>query len=382
METSQNLTKHCKICSNALFNEPLLKYENMPSLAQHLPDQEGIKNDHGVDLNIYQCSGCGLVQLDIEPVPYYKEVIRAVAYSPAMKEFRLKQFSDFLEKYNLKNKKVLEIGSGRGEYLSLMGQAGAESYGLEYSQAAVDECIKNGLSVSQGFVDNENFKIPNAPFEAFFIVSFFEHLPKPNQVLLGIKNNLADGAVGIVEVPNFDMMLRDHLFSEFMRDHLFYFTKQTLTTTLELNGFEVLNIQEIWQNYILSATVKKRSRIDLSAFAEYQAKIKKEIDDYLSHFKDVAIWGAGHQAFAIMSMMNLGGRIKYVVDSAPFKQGKFTPATHIPIVAPENLNSNPVDAVIIMTGSYSDEVKKIMREKFDKNIHVAILRDFGLEIEK
>jgi hypothetical protein len=77
--------------------------------------------------------------------------------------------------------------------------------------------------------------------------------------------------------------------------------------------------------------------------------------------------------------MKLADKIKYVVDSAPFKQNKYTPATHIPIVSPDTLDSDPVDAVIVMAASYSDEVAKIMRQRFDKNINVAILRDFGLE---
>ncbi len=77
--------------------------------------------------------------------------------------------------------------------------------------------------------------------------------------------------------------------------------------------------------------------------------------------------------------MNLGGKIRYVVDSAAFKQGKYTPATHIPIVAPETLGSDPVDAVIVMAASYSDEVARILRQKFPAGLEVVILRDFGLE---
>jgi hypothetical protein len=122
----------------------------------------------------------------------------------------------------------------------------------------------------------------------------------------------------------------------------------------------------------------------LSDFQSYQAKLKNETEKYLSLFKDkkVAIWGASHQALAILSLLNLSGRIEYVIDSAKFKQGKFTPATHIPIVAPDKLNSDPVDAVIVMAAGYSDEVVKIIRQKFDKKINISILRDFGLEIIK
>ena len=65
---------------------------------------------------------------------------------------------------------------------------------------------------------------------------------------------------------------------------------------------------------------------------------------------------------------------------------KYTPATHIPIVSPEMLDYDPVEAIIVISGSYSNEVSKIIRRKYksrleDKvsGVNVAILKDFGLE---
>jgi len=109
----------------------------MPRAAQFLPDAESLENDKGVDLEVCQCSGCGLVQLSNDPVPYYKEIIRAAAFSEEMKGFRMKQFTNFIQKCSLKGKKVIEIGCGRGEYLSIMQQFGIEAYGLEHSEESV-----------------------------------------------------------------------------------------------------------------------------------------------------------------------------------------------------------------------------------------------------
>jgi len=371
----------CRVCGNKFFKEPLLRYENMPKAAQFLPDTETLESDKGVDLEVCQCSGCGLVQLSNDPVPYYKEVIRATTISKEMKEFRIKQFANFVQKFSLKRKKNIEIGCGRGEYLSIMQQSGVEGYGLEYSEESVKQCTKDSLKVSKGFIANPDDKIDDAPFNAFFILNFLEHLPDPNSTLRGIYNNLTDDAVGLIEVPNFDMILRKKLFSEFIGDHLFYFTKETLSMTLRLSGFEVTECNEVWHDYIISTIVKKRQKLGISHFYKHQEQLKNEIEAYIHRFEDkkVAIWGAGHQALAIISLINLADKIKYVVDSAPFKQGKYTPATHIPIVSPEALGSDPVDAVIVMAASYSDEVAMIIRQKFDRNIDISILRDFGLE---
>jgi hypothetical protein len=93
----------------------------------------------------------------------------------------------------------------------------------------------------------------------------------------------------------------------------------------------------------------------------------------------VAVWGAGHQALAVLALADLGNKIAYVVDSAPFKQGRYTPATHIPIVSPEQLVENPIGAIIIMAASYSDEVARLIRKRHGNSIRVAVLRDYGLE---
>jgi SAM-dependent methyltransferase len=376
--------KTCRVCGLELFKEPLLEYENMPKAAQFMPDANSLAQDRGIYLEVLQCSGCGLVQLGSGPVPYYRDVIRAAIFSEEMKSFRRTQFDEFVRNYGLKGKKVLEIGCGRGEYLSLLGRSGVDAHGLEHSEDSVKECKKLNLNVSPGFVENSGYEIRYAPFNAFLMLNFLEHLPNPNETLRGIYNNMADGAVGLVEVPNFDMILRKKLFSEFVSDHLLYFTKSTLRNTMTNNGFDVLECNEIWHDYIISIVVRKNRQLDMSDFHDYESKLKNAIDTFVNLFNGgkIAIWGASHQAFTILALADLSEKIEFVVDSAAFKQGKYTPATHIPIVSPETLRSDPVDAVIVMAASYSDEVAMILRRDFDKRMHVAILRDYGLEYLK
>lgn len=376
-------TDNCRVCHNRFFMEPLLRYDNMPRVAQFLPGASSLECDKGIDLEICQCSGCGLVQLSNDPVHYHKDVIRAAAFSEEMKDFRKKQFDEFTKIFSLAGKKVIEIGCGRGEFLSIMRESIMDAYGVEHSEESVAQCVKNGLKVSKGFMKSDMDALSDAPFDAFFMLNFLEHLPDPNSVLRGIYENLSENAVGLVEVPNFDMILRNKLFSEFTSDHLFYFTRETFCSALRINGFDIVECNEVWHEYIISAFVRKRGRLDIDHFYKYQAKLKLEIEEYIGRFKEnkVAIWGAGHQALAIISMMDLAGRIKYVVDSATFKQGKYTPATHIRIVSPDALVADPVDGVIVMAASYSDEVARTIKNKFGEKPKVSILRDFGLEIK-
>lgn len=375
-------SRTCRVCGREFFQDPLLRYVGMPKAAQNFPDETALPYETGVDLEVCQCVGCGLVQLTNEPVPYYREVIRAAAVSEVIRELKTKQFSDFIKTYSLRGKNIVEVGCGRGEFLSLLLPFEVNTRGLEYSPSAVEECLNKGLKVSQGYPGQGSTALVEGPFDAFLLLMFLEHMPEPNQALRAIYNNLTDNAVGLIEVPNFDMVLKNKLFSEFVPDHLLYFTKETLRMTLMLNGFDIIEYNEIRDEYVISVVVKKRNRHDMFNFYSHQEKIKRDIIAYINQFdgKQIAVWGAGHQALAIIALTGIAGRVRYVVDSAPFKQGKYTPATHLPIVAPEALHSDPVEAVIVMAASYSDEVAGIIRDKFNPTLPVAILRDYGLEL--
>jgi 2-polyprenyl-3-methyl-5-hydroxy-6-metoxy-1,4-benzoquinol methylase len=352
----------------------------MPKAAQFLPTASELDTERGVDVEVCQCSGCGLVQLSNEPVPYFREVLRAAGGSEDMKAFRRGQFGEFVARYHLQGKRVLEVGCGRGDFLSLLAEQDIKALGLEASEAAVEACRSIGLDAEVGFIGDSQTPLKQGPFDAFVFIQFLEHLPDPGAALHGISANLKDGGIGLVEVPNFDMILELDLFSEFIPDHLFYFTRESLETVLSLHGFEVIECREVWQRYILSATVRKRRNLDLSRFHARQAQLKADLQDYAGRFSRLAVWGAGHQALAVLSLADLAGSVSYVIDSAPFKQGRFTPATHIPIVPPDRLREDPVDAVVIMAASYSDEVAKILQGNFDPGIHIAILRDSGIQV--
>jgi len=372
---------HCRVCKGALFEEALLQYANMPSSAQGFPTQDTLAKDRGEKIEILQCSCCGLIQLNSKPVSYYRDVIRASAFSCEMKTFRVDQFSHWVEQYKLAGCRLLEIGCGKGEYLSLLKNAGFDAYGIEYSPVSVKACRKQGLNAMTGYLGDDNSRL-GVPFDAFVCLNFMEHWPDPNASLQQLQDNLSEQAIGFIEVPNVDMIIEKGLFSEFIADHLLYFTEDTLRFTLQKNGFEVLDCHSVWHNYILSAVVRKRSAVDLGFFKQYRSAITSQLHEFIDQFPvgKVVIWGAGHQALAVISLADIALKIACVIDSAPFKQGKYTPATHLLIRSPDALDERSVNAVIVMAASYSDEVAKMIKNKYGNKIKIAVLRAYGVEV--
>lgn len=374
----------CRCCKTDFSKKAVLELKNMPKSAQFFPTREEACSESGVDVSIAQCPYCGLIQLEGEPVPYFREVIRAVDVSPEMKAFRMRQYRDFITENHLEQGKIIEIGAGRGEYMEIMEAAGRELgagcriYGLEYGEQSVNTGKGKGLRFYRGYPETADSGIPEAPYDGFFSMNFLEHIPDPNSFLQAIYHNLADGAAGLIEVPNVDMILEKKLFSEFISDHLMYFTEDTFRRILEKNGFAVISCNAIWHNYILSAKVRKRTLLDMTGFELEKELLTKAfaafLDEKEREGKRVAAWGAGHQALANLALTGVEERICCVIDSAPFKQGHLTPATHIPVEGPERLRKHDIDVVVIMAASYSEEIADVLHREFPW-IEAAVLND-------
>jgi len=297
----------CKMCGNNLIR--LIQYKNMPRAAQFFPSKRTLNSDKGIFLPICQCVGCGLVQIPVKPVKYYKKAIRSAAWLRS--DWRKKQIADFREEFNLQGKKVVSI--------------------VEEPKPST--------------------------YDAFLMFNYLEHFPDPKKTLLQIHDNLSPQGVGIVDVPNFEMIAKERVFSELVIDHLFYFTKSTLTLALLSSGFEVLKIKEWLDGYVLSATVRKQTPLKfVDAFKEQQNKLINDIRKYMANFSSVAIWGAGHQTLFLLSLLKDVSKISYVIDSSLEKQGKYTPVIHLPIMPPSILKSQPVEAILILVGGFYYEI--------------------------
>lgn len=371
---SSNL-QYCRCCSSSI-PDSKLSYSSMPSIAQLLSDNRGDALSDKLDLNILQCPECGLVQLGKGVlVSYYRNVIRSSSVSSEMMNFRHEQFDSFAMRYGLSDKCYLEVGCGRGEYLKIMAHYVADAQGIENSYEAIQECAASRLHVLHGFIGDNDLDIKKASVDAFGMFNFLEHLPEPVKFLRGIREYLKADATGIIEVPNFDIMLEGAVFSDFSSEHLSYFTAETLRTTLMLSGFSVISLTSVWHAHILSAEVRVRPLLDAQSFNNHQDCSRELIHSLLSSYssESVAVWGAGHQSLATIVQLGLQSKIGVIIDSASTKQGKYAPASGIPIHPPEWLLQNRVDIMLINASSYSKEVCRVVLEKYPSIENVYIV---------
>ena len=375
--------KRCIACGAPLWETPLLTLDNMPASAQHMPDAQGVKQDRGLTLDLCQCMGCGLVQFDCEPVDYYRDVIRAGGFSKTMVELRRYQYKHLIDSYHLEGKKFIEVGCGQGEFLKVLSEFPVEVHGIEHDPHLVELARAQGLDVTEGFTETEDTRFAGGLYDVFLSFNFLEHQPDPSTMLQAIYRNLEDDAMGLITVPSFEYIMDHNSYYELIRDHLAYYTFETLTPLLERNGFLVEECEVINRD-TLSVIVKKRPQMDTENLLECYVNLKREMEFYMKYMdawdKKVAVWGASHQGFTLASTTKLGERARYIIDSAPFKQGKFAPASHLPIVGPDHFHEHPVDAIIITAPGYTDEIAASIRRKFGTSVEIRAMRSNHLEM--
>ena len=365
--------KKCISCKGSLHE--LMKIENMPASAQDIPTKEELDKDSGIEVSLCVCEDCGLVQLKNDAVYYYRDVIRAGGYSTTMEALRKSQYKHFIEFASLEGKKIIEVGCGRGEFLGMLSDFPVEGYGTEHKKDLVEIAKKAGLRVDEDFPESEDHIFKNGPFDAFMSFNFLEHQPNPRTYLKAIYNNLCDEGYGLITVPSFEYIMEQNSFYEIIPDHIAYYSFESLTHLLNICGFEVLEKETVNRDTI-SMIVKKRKLPDICGIISKKTDIATEVVETVKKYAKagkIAIWGASHQGFTLCATTGIADYVDCIIDSAPFKQGKYAPASHIPIISPDEARKRKLEAIIIVAPGYTNEIANIIKTTFENGIDIYTL---------
>ncbi len=138
--------------------------------------------------------------------------------------------------------KLLEIGSSVGLFLDEARRAGWDAYGVEPSRWAAESARARGLSVFNGTL--EEFVAEGGQFDVVVSWDVFEHLEDPVAALKRAYELLRPGGLFVFTTVNLGGLGRKLFRGRwpwFMRMHLHYFTKESLTRMVRGSGFEVLS---------------------------------------------------------------------------------------------------------------------------------------------
>lgn len=214
------------------------------------------------EFNVEICNNCGLVCTN--PQPSEKEILSYYIQDyygtnnfkfngliEKFVRFKRKVRADRVEKF-AKPGRVLDIGCGRGIFLSNMRARGYETYGVELSETAAKYAKRTAkLNVLIGQL--EKIKFADKFFDVIILYHVLEHFSNPSQKLKEVQRILKRGGLLVIAVPNIQS-LQAKIFKIFwfhldIPRHYFHFCLQTLNKMLPSKSWKILKIKRFSLEY-------------------------------------------------------------------------------------------------------------------------------------
>ncbi len=338
------------------------------------------------DVSLAFCKACGhIFNFLFDPVgmKYFQDYENSLHFSQHFQEYARSLAEYLIERYNLHNKDIVEIGCGKGEFLMLLCELGGNR-GVGFDHSYEHKSIENNAKTRITFVrDFYSERYRNYKADLICCRHVLEHINTPCDFLINLRQTI-NGRLNTTvyfEVPNVLFTLKDLGIWDLIYEHCSYFSALSLSQLLTSCGFQVIDLKESFGGQFLcveavpvdglthsesfSKDELKRMNQYVNEFTvKYRSKVKEwklKLEKIVNKGKRVLIWGGGSKGVTFVNTLNIQDEIKYVVDINPRKQGMFIPGTGQRIVSPEFLCEYRPDLIIVMNPIYVNEVSQITR---------------------
>lgn len=227
--------------------------------------------------NMVCCQKCGMFYINPQPTNgmlaqhYTKDYLPFVEEKNPIIRFLRRVYYAFeirkIGKYLKNRKSILEIGSGRGDFLFELKRKKYIVKGIELNKVAIKTAEKfHGLDLLHGSIFNGNFR--DSEFDCIIMRYVLEHLKDPVSTIKEVYRILTDKGILIINTPNLNSLeykIFRNYWSEFdYPRHLFIFSADLIKYWLSTKGFRVQEICHMavplgWTNSIRLVLKKKYS---------------------------------------------------------------------------------------------------------------------------
>jgi len=197
---------------------------------------------------------------------------------------------------NASKGRLLELGVGSGETLSLFNRWGWHAEGLDFDPQAVKNAASKGLTVHQGDIFSQQFE--GNSFDAVFSSHVLEHVPDPLAVLKESFDILKPEGIFVAVTPNKNSRLH-YFFKRNWRGlepprHLHIFTPNALASAARQAGFSRVEIKS--SNYstagvfFVSYQISRFERIDIGDWSilRYLAQLVRFVSNIMFWFSPLS----------------------------------------------------------------------------------------------
>lgn len=338
------------------------------------------------NLQLGFCSACGFIanlQYDAAWLEYTSDYEDSQGFSARFQDFIQRLADRLIRRYELRQKDILEIGCGRGDFLALLCERG-NNRGIGIDPSYNRERARHDDVSNVRFI-KDYFSATYTHLPADFICCrhTLEHLPHTAAFMHMLREAIGDRSEVVVffEVPDTGRILQECAFWDIYYEHCSYFSPTSLIYLFQACGFEVLDFNKDFDNQYLLIEARPAAAPnpalphpdEVHVLAQDIASFQRRYQDHIRHWhqrlqqfrsetKRIAIWGAGSKAVGYLTALRLGDTIDDVVDINPYKQDMYLPGSGHRIVAPAMLQDDPPDVVIVMNPIYRDEIRQHLQQ--------------------
>ncbi len=388
INTGSNLSKInvCPVCKSADL-DIIISLESTPIHCNILwPSREDALNAPKGDIELNLCNTCGYIfnaVFDSNRMNYSQKYDNSLYFSGRFQEYSNSVAKRLIEKYDLHNKKIIEIGSGKGDFLILLSELG-NNRGIGFDPSYEEDRIDNKQKDQVTFIkDFYSEKYTDYVADIVCCRHVLEHVQNPVSFLSSIRKSINNrlNTVLFFEVPNILYTIRDLGMWDLIYEHFSYFSCDSLENLFSLSGFKVLSVIETFEGqYInIEAMPDKDSHIENAVknisdkISEYIFTFKKKYYTKLKHWQSelkkiiqedqkTVLWGAGSKGVTFLNTLKVYNQMEYIVDISPYKRGKFVAGTGQKIISPDFLQEYKPDLILVMNPIYLAEVKGILKK--------------------
>jgi 2-polyprenyl-3-methyl-5-hydroxy-6-metoxy-1,4-benzoquinol methylase len=338
------------------------------------------------DITLAFCNNCGFIfnsSFDTSLDYYTKGYEDQQGFSPTFVKFITGVTSKFIDRYDIRNKNIIEIGCGKGDFTALISELGNNN-AIGIDPAWEPGRVKESPKVK--FI-KEFYSEKHGQLEADCICCrhTLEHIHDTGNFIKTVRKSIGDrkDVVVFMEIPNIIRILKVQAFWDIFYEHCTYFSPGSLARLFRMNNFEVLDLYLEYDNQYLFIEARPVDGVsdkihpleepvsEVKTLTEnFTKEVTKTLDlwkgrlnEFKKENKKVVVWGGGSKSVGFLTQFDSNNAIDYVVDINPHMQGNYIPGIGKKYVGPDFLKEYKPDVVIIMNSVYIEEIRKMLNER-------------------
>jgi transketolase len=330
-------------------------------------------------LTLLQCSDCGHAQLrEMISEAIYQDYIYVTPPASSLSTYLVGLADELREKFALRNKKVLEVGSSNGAFLKLFSDDN-EVTGIEPSVKLAEQArTELGINTLQGYLGAVKLE---ETFDVILCRHVLEHINDVDGFTTAVTALCKKGTLFLVEVPSFDSTVAQENYSNIFHEHVNYFSHAVLQTYFAARGFRLVHDYEndihggsmgLMFEFAGPPVVAEKRTMPAAAdlFRNFDAWLHK-VKALLSADSFIG-YGAAHRTFTLLSILGLADKVDYIVDQNPGYLGKCIGGTGIRIHSPDRLLHETGREIIVFASSYEKEIIARNAAALKRNVFVCV----------